>query len=64
MIYGCTEVAIFYCFGLFVFCNYRPLKLFEKQRAAGKIYTGFIFRRTYHPGIATYIIHSYDFRIG
>ncbi|WP_298320389.1 hypothetical protein [uncultured Aquimarina sp.] len=55
-----TEVAIFYALALRASAVPSD-KTYSKQRAAGKILEGLFEKQPNHPGIAHYIIHSYDY---
>ncbi|ULC58077.1 hypothetical protein MBM09_09110 [Flaviramulus sp. BrNp1-15] len=55
-----TEVAIFYALALRASAVPSD-KTYSKQRAAGKILEELFKKEPNHPGIAHYIIHSYDY---
>ncbi len=55
-----TEVAVFYALALRASAVPTD-KSYSKQRAAGKILEDLFKKEPNHPGIAHYIIHSYDY---
>ncbi|SEA30867.1 hypothetical protein [Bizionia paragorgiae] len=55
-----TEVAVFYALALRASAEPSD-KSYSKQREAGKILEGLFKKAPNHPGIAHYIIHSYDY---
>ena len=55
-----TEVAVFYALALRASAVPSD-KTYSKQRAAGKILEDLFEKEPNHPGIAHYIIHSYDY---
>lgn len=55
-----TEVAVFYALALRASAIPSD-KTYSKQRAAGKILENLFKNEPNHPGIAHYIIHSYDY---
>jgi len=55
-----TEVAVFYALALRASAVPSD-KTYSKQRDAGKILEGLFKKEPNHPGIAHYIIHSYDY---
>lgn len=55
-----TEVAVFYALALTASANPSD-KSYSRQRAAGKILDDLFYEKPNHPGIAHYIIHSYDY---
>ena len=55
-----TEAAVFYALALNATLSYRD-KTFDHQRRAGAILEPIYARAPDHPGVAHYLIHSYDF---
>ncbi|MFY9555546.1 MAG: hypothetical protein WAV47_12610, partial [Blastocatellia bacterium] len=56
------EAAIFYALALLGTASSRPVdKTFSKQKRAVEILNGVLAKQPDHPGIAHYIIHSYDY---
>lgn len=55
-----TEAAIFYALALNGTLQYRD-KTYAQQRRAGEILEPLYARQPDHPGVAHYLIHSYDF---
>ncbi len=54
------EVAVFYALALTSSANPSD-KSYSRQRVAGKILDDLFYQKPNHPGIAHYIIHSYDY---